>query len=467
MSLDSPNVVELPAIFTTNVENHDWNKVTLNVKEAMKKLRPKNGNVSTKILKQVAHALDIQLSVLRDEQSAEVIGAITECFRFLRNACAVDRHLQKCLVNSTIFTSTSDLLGILCSDTTLENNLSCVKIIVQFIGNAIVGNQKNQIIAWEIFHPHVKKLLVSVDDSLVNFSCMVLYNILIGELDATLQYITTNMPLLLNCYSNGSEFAMFIVEYVLGIDKLLEEIYPQLNSEYRLELLDAIWSLLVEREKETEENVKFPVSNVLFLVKQLKQQIDSVLTIVEEGMTAEPRETLRLLDVVACASSRTQYLPSLQADRSLLISIACLLKNVTEIGKSEGGNIFSSVQRLSEVKLSNESVQSHPVFGFKVSLVRLVGNLCHQQAENQNQVRELGCLPAVLDACNIDVYNPLLLQWGVFAVRNLLENNLANQGIVAELVAKGPASSAVLHELGMELHQDEGGSIRIAPLKRS
>lgn len=54
----------------------------------------------------------------------------------------------------------------------------------------------------------------------------------------------------------------------------------------------------------------------------------------------------------------------------------------------ESENHFSIIPKLSELNLKGKDfeMQQHPAFGFKSSLVQLMGNLCWQHKVNQDQV---------------------------------------------------------------------------------
>lgn len=56
------------------------------------------------------------------------------------------------------------------------------------------------------------------------------------------------------------------------------------------------------------------------------------------------------------------------------------------------------------------------------------------------------------------------MQWVILAIRNLCENNLENQKIIAGLHKEGTVSSALVEEMGLTLHDDDKGGIRIVPL---
>ncbi|XP_045453389.1 ataxin-10 [Melitaea cinxia] len=113
-----------------------------------------------------------------------------------------------------------------------------------------------------------------------------------------------------------------------------------------------------------------------------------------------------------------------------------------------------------------ETVEHHVAFGFKASLVRTLANLCWKNQENKKQMRELEVIPVLLDCCNIDARNPLIMQWVIFAVRCLCENCPENQEVISKLTLQGPVDNEVLQEMGLTLHTDpQGNTIRVVPLR--
>ncbi|XP_026748796.1 ataxin-10 [Galleria mellonella] len=114
-----------------------------------------------------------------------------------------------------------------------------------------------------------------------------------------------------------------------------------------------------------------------------------------------------------------------------------------------------------------ETVERHVAFGFKATLVRTLANLCWKNQENKRQIRELEVIPVLLECANIDARNPLIMQWVIFAVRNLCENCPENQEVISKLTLQGPVDNEVLQEMGLTLHTDsQNNTIRIVPLTR-
>ncbi|KAF9422089.1 hypothetical protein HW555_002110 [Spodoptera exigua] len=111
-----------------------------------------------------------------------------------------------------------------------------------------------------------------------------------------------------------------------------------------------------------------------------------------------------------------------------------------------------------------ETVERHVAFGFKAALVRTLANLCWKNQENKKLIRELEVIPVLLDCCNIDA---LIMQWVIFAVRNLCENCPENQEVISKVTLQAPVDNEVLQEMGLTLHTDtQGNNIRIVPMSR-
>ncbi|KAJ8969169.1 hypothetical protein NQ317_005862 [Molorchus minor] len=169
-----------------------------------------------------------------------------------------------------------------------------------------------------------------------------------------------------------------------------------------------------------------------------------------------------ILEILSSLSGDDHYLTLLQNNKDLFINAGILLINVHKLGK-QSFNCFTPVKRLSEFKNESE-LKNHPAFGFKTDLVRLIGNLCWRNTEMQNLKRTAEIIPVILDCCNMDARNPFIIQWAIFAIRNLSENNPENQKIIEGLHQEGVVSSEVLDELGLTLNRDGDDYLNIVPL---
>jgi ataxin-10 len=96
-----------------------------------------------------------------------------------------------------------------------------------------------------------------------------------------------------------------------------------------------------------------------------------------------------------------------------------------------------------------EQFPSEP-FGYRSALIRIIGNMCYHHAIHQDLVREKGFLPLILNHCNLDDTNPLVREWSLVALRNLCEENEANQQYIQSLRPQGVESKVDLSNTGMK-----------------
>lgn len=132
---------------------------------------------------------------------------------------------------------------------------------------------------------------------------------------------------------------------------------------------------------------------------------------------------------------------------------------------------------------ARELVVSNDDQHFIVGLVRIIGNLCYKCKSNQDLVREASIpnqnvnasdqkdsnidstpiernvrngLHVVLSCTSFAVGCFTLREWGVVAIRNILDGNQANQDEVAKLEAQQVINTPELQKLGVKLDLDKG-----------
>ncbi|KNE67369.1 hypothetical protein AMAG_11836 [Allomyces macrogynus ATCC 38327] len=77
----------------------------------------------------------------------------------------------------------------------------------------------------------------------------------------------------------------------------------------------------------------------------------------------------------------------------------------------------------------------HGIFHTKKTLLLTLAQLVYCNRAMQDRVRELDAVALVLAQCNYDDRHPYLREYGVYALRNVLEGNEANQAVVNGLRA--------------------------------
>jgi len=127
-----------------------------------------------------------------------------------------------------------------------------------------------------------------------------------------------------------------------------------------------------------------------------------------------------------------------------------------------------------------------------IALVKFVGNLCYKCKPNQDLLRTTLVPPAKKtvprvdtvreeekDSSSSETRNGLhvlltctthatscftLREWGVIAIRNVLEDNALNQAVVEELMAQGPVESADLEQAGVRVQLDSKGKVSLSTI---
>ena len=156
----------------------------------------------------------------------------------------------------------------------------------------------------------------------------------------------------------------------------IETAYENIEPPQRLALLDIL----------AEENVQSLDERIInFLIGAFKRQATVLMTVLKGEHVVQPNEMLRFLKLLSSFSHTAEFMNLLQSDKSFLIDSVYLLRMVHDVGKDNPNHIFSIVKNMRELE-NKEKMESDPVFGFKRDLIRLIGNLCHEHKENQDQV---------------------------------------------------------------------------------
>lgn len=262
-----------------------------------------------------------------------------------------------------------------------------------------------------------------------------------------------------------------------------ENIYSNMSISEKLDLLEIIYNELWE-SWQSDHNTVLTDDQAEFLALTFCKNSDLILKTVDTYVDSiEPTEVVLILNILGLLT--TQYKFAKNA-RPLLINCKYLLMSLHMVGK-EGDNYFTPITNLSQVApnarertidinsvkydaeptITKCDLQDHPAYGFKAGLIQVIANMVYKNKMCQDLFREIDGIPLLLDCCNIDARNPLILQWTIFALRNLCEGNTENQDIIRNCKKEGVPDNPMLQEMGLTLHEDaDGNSIRIAPLRR-
>jgi len=128
------------------------------------------------------------------------------------------------------------------------------------------------------------------------------------------------------------------------------------------------------------------------------------------------------------------------------------------------GLLDRSVPKLHNLKNTRNITPSPQTLqGIMTATIRNLSNIIYESQVVQDEIRELGGIPLLLNQCNIDDNNPYLREHAIFAIRSLVTNNATNADLIRTLAPYGPAPSPVLHELNINTELSLDGKPVLTP----
>ncbi|XP_030395451.1 ataxin-10 isoform X1 [Gopherus evgoodei] len=381
---------------------------------------------------------------------------IAECFRCLRNACVRCAKNQDVMRNLGLIEVSVHLIQLLHGlEVEQESLLAALRCSLQFLGNLAAGNGDSQNSIWKCAFPNLFLICLNHhDEKIITYCCMVLFTCLDSEkVRELLEQKNLNVALaVVNVYRKQleSEWSFLIVtDRLLKCPELVKAMYAKLSNQERITLLELIMAKISEKNSMSSEEMAVLVNNAEFLASLFQEKCHDVLKLTSAANTEDEEAivTIRILDVLCEMTSNNEQLEHLQTFPGLLETAVDTLR-LTHLAGKQTANIFTASH-----SMTGEGEISHPAVGFKSHLIRLIGNLCYKNKENQDKVYRLDGIPLILDNCSIDDNNPFVNQWAVYAIRNLTEQNERNQEVIAQMEQQGLADNSILKNMGLEIEK--------------
>lgn len=439
-------------------------------------------DTATKFVSVMEKVLDWLMDEIESSDGSEdmLLNVFTDCFRSTRNICCTLPSVQDAFRNSVppnLPTATTDVPVVCSQDSTaflqtrvvrflrLQSKFSSVpsenvdlafRCLVQSLANMTVNNPQNQSIM--LMQPKIQEALVLIferDDWKCGSYCCMLLSTSFGSEELLTNLIRTE-TFLMSCIrkmvsvfkQQESEWVVFAVQKLLMQSDFLKTFQGDLSFEERHLVFEILINHLQKFEfEETESNEQLGLKNNLcFMGIEFCQQSSQLFS--NNRVSNPSSDFIELLHMLCVATASPSLLPSVQSDSELVMTVTTILIQLTA---------FSQAQ-LSFCSTANSPSECDH---FRRDVIRLLGNLCWKHKRNQDIVRDLNGIPAVLNSFNVDGKSPFIRQWAVFALRNLCEDNLCNQELVAGLQMQGAEDrGGVLEELGLEV-EIEGGKPRL------
>ncbi|KAM7181158.1 ataxin-10 isoform 2-T2 [Macrochelys suwanniensis] len=334
---------------------------------------------------------------------------IAECFRCLRNACVRCARNQDIMRNLGLIEVSVHLIQLLHGlEVEQESLLAALRCNLQFLGNLAAGNGDSQNSIWKCAFPDLfLNCLNHHDEKIITYCCMVLFTCLNSEkVKELLEHKNLNVALaVVKIYRKQleSEWSFLIVtDHLLKCPELVKVMYAKLSNQERITLLELIMAKISEKNSMTSDEMAVLLKDAEFLASLFQEKCHDVLTLTSAANTEDEEAivTIRLLDVLCEMTSNNEQLEHLQTCPGLLETAVDTLR-LTHLAGKQTTNIFTATH-----SMTGEGEISHPAVGLKSHLIRLIGNLCYRNKENQDKVYRLDGIPLILDNCSIDDNNP-------------------------------------------------------------
>uniref|UniRef100_A0A8B9P1P2 Ataxin-10 n=1 Tax=Apteryx owenii TaxID=8824 RepID=A0A8B9P1P2_APTOW len=433
----------------TDDNSHPFRRVPLTgIFQNLLEILMKASNEIERVYKESCELVDVDTCLL----------LIAECFRCLRNACVECVKNQHVMRNLGLIATSVHLIKVLHgAQVKQESLLTAFRCSLQFLGNIASGNGDSQNSIWKCAFPDLfLTCLTYSDEKIVAYCCMVLFTCLNSERVRELLdpgNLTVPLHVLKVCREElETEWSFLIVtDHLLKCPELVKALYAKLSNQERVTLLELIMAKISEKNPLTNEEMIVFLRHADFLAGCFQEKCQAVLklTSATDAQDEEALVTIRLLDVLCEMTSNNGQLEHLQALPGLLETAVDTLR-LTHLAGKQAVNIFTATHAM-----TGQEEISHPAVGFKSHLIRLIGNLCYKNKENQDKVCQLDGIPLILDNCSIDDNNPFVNQWAVYAIRNLTEQNERNQELIAQVEERGLADNSVLESMGLRIEKQD------------
>jgi hypothetical protein len=407
----------------------------------------------------------------------DIIVCAKDACRVLRNLCAGCEEAQERIRKNGCLRLLMTLLRI-CSSSHIKEPIPVEELKVlhrtclQVIGNSVASNTENARVVWADGWPFplLDIMIDGFDLDLKIVSLMIVYNCMLRlpeslrelahseEFSLILEnflcvvYRTSPAPLSgkeLQIMKDASEWTQLIV-HLLVVNGFFIPVHqrismrqscpseqPESSETLLLFLVEDLISEGVDENSNSKTGLRLSETDCGYIA----QEFSLILAICRESASCPKqmkdsslsRLTSRLMQFIELIATVTTDpgigIRRAMREKGLLLNVIELLKSALAAGPSGGMNKEAAAAhdfKKISTDLGSNAFQGR---GLKRDLVRVIANMCYQDRESQDAVRELGGIPLVLSCTCIDENNPYSREWSIVAVRNLCENNLHNQKV--------------------------------------
>jgi hypothetical protein len=371
-----------------------------------------------------------------ESEKPKILSDISNYFIKLGSFCTVNPPTNQDRLRDIGFGKLANLILLeTLQNLHIENSYLCLTKGITFISNFLAGNEKNQILSWELFFPtfFVKSFSTIRDDEVyLARMCMMLYNCSCKH-PLYVEKISDNIIIYLIdiMVANPKNEDLFLWSfYILNKSLLyLPTYYPKLKEEMKeeqtIDLPSKRQSTILKLFRSTieEDSLIDPIESHIceFLVELLINCFNF-----ERQRTSNDE----LMEVIISVIFILSWCAS-QEDRPELKAIL-IKKGLIHVSIKILERYPAKPTPLKEFNMNQDKLEV-PEQGMKSFLMKIIANLSYNNLECQELIRSEGGIPVILNHFIIDDNNPYLREWTILAIRNITENNIENQNFISSL----------------------------------
>jgi len=435
-------------------------------------LNPLTDGELRKFVNVCSKGLTMLLSNLESGRREETFPVFTDCLRSIRNISCTNQNMQSLFArHDFLWNHVSRFVSLMPPDLVkTEPERVSYRCLIQAVANMTVKNPSNQL---DLISDHRWQIILQKMFLVDDLKC--------GEYLSMLLSTCFSSPKVVEALINDKSHASFISGCVSGLTSVFEEKdalgavfavqklwnannFARFLREHAVEraVRSVLYQILGLKLGESNESSEYSDDdfsngfrgNIVLLAEVFNVEASRVFSTTSAERPQHVNHVhaaghfSELLDVLCVASSSPALLLELQTSLELVMSVTTILIQIVALSRLTTSSSSST---------SSSSTTDDSRLHFHRDVVRLLGNLCWKHRRNQDAVRDLNGVPAVLNSFNIDESSPFVRQWAVFALRNLCEDNLENQEVVAGIQLRGVEDrGGVLEEMGLEIELDGG-----------
>lgn len=388
--------------------------------------------------------------------------------KLLRNLCAGELINQDLFLKhegAWIILSTLDAMGISVSKSAI------IRTAIQVLANVAQAGEKYQIAIWAQFFPiKFHELAKLRTKETCDPLSMVIYTCCNGK-DGPFSELVGDkgLPLMneiirtATTVGMGEDWLKLLVSKICFELNYFLELYVTENSEDANSssvffVKEQAFLLGIISDLHLHE-ILIPINFASSILEMMKQAFEIVNLLPKENFSVPVGSPS--VDVIAysltilreiCANTNE----STNSVVDFLVSSGLIELLLSVLGDLEPPEMIKKAMKQREDEQGTSSVASKPCLykGFRRDVVSVIANCAFQRKRVQDEVREKRGIPLLLQHCVTDEDNPFLREWGIWAMRNLLEGNMVNQQVVAELELQGSVDIPEIADIGMKVDVD-------------